>query len=80
MVKYIYLQCRRPEFDPWIRKIPWRRKWQSTPVFLPGKSYGQRSLAGYSPWGHKESKMTERLTLSLFTGNMIPSFHSGKLH
>ena len=80
MVKYIYLQCRRPEFDPWIRKIPWRRKWQSTPVFLHGKSYGQRTLAGYSPWGHKESKMTERLTLSLFTGNMLPSSHSGKLH
>ena len=41
-------------FDPWVRKIPWRRIWQPTPVFLPGKSHGQRSLAGYSPWGHKE--------------------------
>ena len=40
-------------------KIPWRRKWQSTPVFLPGKSHGQRSLVVYSPWGHKESDMTE---------------------
>ena len=39
----------------------WRRKWQSTPVRLPGKSHGQRSLVGYSPWGHKESDMTERL-------------------
>ena len=38
---------------------PRRRKWQPTPVFLPGKSYGQRSLAGYSPWGHKESDTTE---------------------
>ena len=38
----------------------WRRKWQSTPVLLPGKSYGQRSLAGYSPWGHKELDTTER--------------------
>ena len=46
-------------------KIPWRRKWQSTPVFLPGKSHGQRSLAGYSPWGCKELDMTEQLTLSL---------------
>ena len=49
-------QCRRhrrPGFDPWVRKIPWRRKWQSIPVFLPGESHGQRSLAGYSPWGHK---------------------------
>ena len=45
-------RCKRQEFDPWVRKIPWRRKWQPTPVFLPGKSHGQRSLAGYSPWGH----------------------------
>ena len=42
-----------------VRKIPWRRKWQPTPVFVPGKSYGQRSLVGYSPWGRKESDMTE---------------------
>ena len=40
-------------FDPWIRKIPWRRKWLPTPVFLPGESCGQRSLAGYSSWGGK---------------------------
>ena len=46
-------------FNPWVRKIPWRRKWQPTPVFLPEKSHGQRSLAGYSPWGHKELDMTE---------------------
>ena len=44
---------------------PWRRKWQPTPVFLPGESHGQRRLGGYSPWGHKESDMTEGLTLSL---------------
>jgi len=42
-------RCRRLEFDPGVRKIPWRRKWQLTPVFLPGESYGQRSLVGYSP-------------------------------
>ena len=42
-------QCRRRVFDPWVRKIPWRGKWQSIPVFLPGKSHGQRSLVGYSP-------------------------------
>ena len=42
-------QCRRHEFNPWSRKIPWRRKWQLTLIFLPGKSHGQRSLAGYSP-------------------------------
>ena len=46
-------QYRRPRFDPWVGKIPWRRKWQSTSVFLPRKSHGQRSLAGYSPWSHK---------------------------
>ena len=40
-------------------KVPWRRKWQPTPVFLPGESHGQRSLAGYHPWGHKESDRTE---------------------
>ena len=44
-------RCRRHVFNPWVRKIPWRRKWQPTPDFLPGKSHGQRSLAGYSPWG-----------------------------
>ena len=44
-------------------EIPWRRKWQSTPVLLPGKSHGQRSLVGYSPWGRKESDTTERLHL-----------------
>ena len=54
--------CRRLKgyrFDPWVRKIPWRRKWQLTPVFLPGKSHGQRSLVGYSPWGQKESHGVE---------------------
>ena len=49
----IRLQYRRSRFNPWIGKIPWRRKWQPTPLFLPGKSHGQRSLAGYSPWGCK---------------------------
>ena len=46
-------QCRRCRFGPWVGEIPWRRKWQPTPVFLPGKSHGRRSLAGYSPWGLK---------------------------
>jgi len=44
---------RRCRFDLWVGKIPWRRVWQPTPVFLPGESYGQRSLVGYSPWGHR---------------------------
>jgi hypothetical protein len=46
-------------FNPWVRKIPLRRKWQPKPVFLAGKSYGQRSLGGYSPWDCIESDMTE---------------------
>ena len=54
-------QCRRHkryEFNPWVGKIPWTRAWQPTPVFLPGESHGQRSLAGYGPWGCKELDMT----------------------
>ena len=54
-------QCRRHKrfgFDPWVGKIPWRRAWEPTPVFLPGESHGQGSLAGYSPWGCKELAMT----------------------
>ena len=43
-------------------RFPWRRKWQPTPVFLPGESHGQRSLVGYSPWGCRELDMTERLS------------------
>jgi len=46
-------ETKRRGFNPWVGKIPWRRKWQPTPVFLLGKSHGQRTLAGYSPWGHK---------------------------
>ena len=46
-------QCRRLKFDPWIRKVLWKKKWKLTPIFLPWKSHGQRSLAGYSPWGCK---------------------------
>ena len=53
-------RCKRCGFDPWVGKVPWRRKWQSAPVFLPGKFHGQRSLAGYSPLGHKELNMTEQ--------------------
>ena len=51
----------RPGFDPWVWKICWRRKWQSTPVLLPGKSHGQKSLISYSPWGRNELDMTEQL-------------------
>ena len=55
-------QCRRHMrlgFDLWVGKIPWRKKWQPTLVFLPGESHGQRSLTGYSPWSLKELNMTE---------------------
>ena len=56
-------QCRGWGFDPWVRKIPWKRDWQPTPVFLPGESHGQRSLAGYSPWDLKELDTTEHVGL-----------------
>ena len=60
MIKNLPAKARdmRHEFGPWVRKIPWRRKWQPTAVFLPGKSYGQRSLVGYIPWRHKELDTT----------------------
>ena len=56
-----YRRCKRWGLNPWARTIPWRRKWQPTPVFLPGESHGQRSLEGYSPVGRKESDMTEHI-------------------
>jgi len=61
----ICLQCRRHRrrgFSPWVGKIPWKREWLLTPVFLSEKSHGQRSLAGYSPWGWKELDTTEQLS------------------
>ena len=70
----ILLQCRRHRrhrFKPWIGKILWRRKWQSTPVFLPGEFHGQKSLAGYSLWGHKVLGMSE---------HMAYKTHSSQLH
>ena len=66
-------QCRRHKrcgFNPWVGKIPWRRKWQPTPVLLPGESHGWKRLAGYSPWSHKErTEVTEhaRTFLSLLS-------------
>ena len=69
----ICLQCRRPGFDLCLgQEDPWRREWQPTLVFLLGEFHGQRSLAGYSPWGHKESDTTEELTLLLFIRALIP--------
>ena len=51
--QWIHMQCRRPRFDPWVGKIPWRREWQPTAVFLSGEFHGQRSLVSYSPWGRR---------------------------
>ena len=51
-------RCKRRGFNPWVGKIPWRRAWQPTPVFLPGECHGQRSLAGYSPQCRKEFDAT----------------------
>ena len=64
-------QCMGLGLDPWVGKTPWRRKWQHTPLFLPGEFHGQRSLASYSPWGHKESDTTEQLTVSLFSSVFV---------
>ena len=52
-------RCKRNGFNPWVKKIPWKRAWQPTLVFLLGESSGQSSLVGYSPWGCKELDMTE---------------------
>ena len=61
-------------FDPWVGKIPWRRKGQPAPVFLPGEFHGPGRLVGYSPWGRKESSMTGRLSLS--PGTSLQLLHS----
>ena len=63
-------RCKRCEFDPWFRKITWSRKWQPIPVFLP-TPHRQRSLASYSPWGFKESDMTEHTHTQNFKSKNI---------
>ena len=67
----VCLQCRRACFDPWVGNVRWRRAWQPTPVFLPWKSYGQRSLVGYSLLDRKESDMTEWLSLSITKEDVV---------
>ena len=61
VVKYLpaVQEAHRCTFSPWVGKIPWSRKLQPTPVFLPGESHGQRSLVGCSPWGHKQLDTAE---------------------
>ena len=75
----ICLQYRRPGFNPWIEKISWRRKWQPTPVFLPGESHGQRSLVGLSPWGHSQTQQSNWRFQDIFT-NGIPSSYCYQQH
>jgi len=79
--------CRRRGFDPWVGKIPWRRKWQPTPVFLPGKSHGQRSLAGYSLWSCKELQRHDLTTEHAhepldkgFSGSVVGPLLVGSTH
>ena len=80
----ICLQCRRPRFNPWVGKIPQRGKWQPTPVFLPRKSHGQRSLVGYSPWDHSLLLTAPHISLShcknLNPSTLLPSVNNNVLH
>ena len=87
--KRICLQCRRPEFDPWVRKIPSRRKWLPTPILLPREFHGQRSLASHSPWDRKRVGHDWMTNTSLFkawfsdfvgenTSMKIPTFLKAK--
>ena len=70
---------KRHQLDPWVGKILWRREWQCTPVFLPGKSHGQKSLASYSPQAHKESETTEATQYTRRTlVNFRTEFSQGK--
>ena len=74
----INMLCRRPVFDPWVRKIPWRREWLPTPVSSPGEFHGQRSLAGYSPWGHiRHNRVTNTFTSD---ANLSPLSRSHSLN
>ena len=76
-------QCSRHGLDPWVRKIPWRRKWQPTPVYLPGKSLGKRRLAGYCPWGHKRVRhdlVIKQQTTIFLALSLLPSSHQGPHH
>ena len=59
------------QFDPWVGKIPWRRAWQPTPVFLPGESHGQRSLVSYSPQGSKESDTSDTTEATQHSGHIF---------
>ena len=64
---------------PGLGRFPWRRKWQPTPVFLPGKSHGQRSLTSYSPWDHKELDTNERLSIHTVCLRYKNKYHGGNI-
>ena len=66
-------------FDPWVEKMPWRREWQRTPIFLPGEFHGQRSLIGHSPWNHKELHMTEQLTNQMLDNPTLQRIHCSQI-
>ena len=65
----------RDWFNPWVRKIPWSRKWQPTPVFLPGKFHGLKSLEGYNPWVRKELDMIEPLSTHIHLSDTMLSIY-----
>ena len=82
-----WIECSRRGFDAWVRKPPWKRKWKPTPVFLPGKSHEQRSLEGYSPWGHKtvrhdlatkQQQQSFKIILIYFTWVSMSSKHGNQ--
>ena len=62
----VHPQCRRPGFDSWVRKIPWKRKWKPTPVYFPGEFHGQKSLVGYSPWVTKSRTQLKLLSAHIY--------------
>ena len=71
----VCVQCGRLGFDHWFGKIPWRRKWQPTPILLPEKFHGLKSLVGYSPRGLEESDTTQQLTLWLLNISLTAVYH-----
>ena len=80
--KSVCLQNARSGFNPWVGKIPWRRKWPPTPVLLPGKFHGWRRLVGYSPWGCKERlsdfTFTFSFTVNIPWGHVTPGQRGGR--
>ena len=69
---------RRPQFDPWVRNIPWRREWQPTPVFLPGEFHGQRNLMGYTPRDHERAGLSDSPSFSFTYNNETTEKHDNE--